>query len=58
VSCAGRNLALIEAPLIMTLLLLKYKIEFPENFDPKKVSVSVLFTMKLKNFGIKLVERK
>jgi hypothetical protein len=51
-------LALIEAPLIMTLLMLKYKIVFPENFDPNTVSVSVLFTMKLKNFGIKLVERK
>ena len=55
--CAGRNLALLEADLISVLIIQRYFIKFPKDFDHSKVRMDNTFVIKLKNLEIEFEKR-
>eukprot|EP01080_Neovahlkampfia_damariscottae_P000436 gene436-6849_t len=56
--CAGRNLALVEAYLIASIILKRYIVTFPENFNSDNVKFDSKFVLKLKNLSIQLKKRE
>ena len=56
--CAGRNLALVEASIVTAIVLQRYFIQFPENFNSDDVVLDSKFVMKLKNLQIQLIKRE
>ena len=56
--CAGKSLAMLETKIVSSILLQRYQLGFPKNFNPDTVSLELQLVMKLKNLQIQLNKRK
>eukprot|EP01080_Neovahlkampfia_damariscottae_P009996 gene9996-2315_t len=56
--CVGKNLAVLESNIIIMILLSKYRIKFPDNFDPSIIKFEVGIMAKLSNLSIQFERRK
>ena len=55
--CAGKNLAYMEADIVSSIILNKYEIKFPENFDSNTIGLEIVLGVKLRNLQIQFVKR-
>jgi cytochrome P450 len=56
--CLGKNLASVEAPMIVFLMIQKYQFSFPENFSHENVLLDLSFVSTIKNVQMKITKRE